>query len=1057
MRKRLKRKRANHRRKLTTEQLEDRRVLATFMVTSNADSGEGSLRSAIELSNTTPGADEIHFSLPTGQLRIAPTTVLPWLLDSVTLDGTTQPGFSQLPIVELSGENITEVRTGINVNADNVQVRGFVINQFTNSGIFVHQVSGTVIQSNIIGADATGEVAKPNGTGIAMSGASDATIGGGSPELGNLVSGNTGYGIVVFGSGATNNRIQGNIVGADIGGTKAIANGFSGVFLDDEADGNVVGTDSDGLQDDTEGNLISGNGLHGVIVRNASSNVIAGNCIGTDVDGLAPIGNVQRGIQLVAANANRVGGSQPFERNVISGNGRAGIHMDGATSSTIAGNFIGVASDGSTPLGNNEYGIMVRDESNSNTIGTNGDGVDDAGERNVIAGNRYAGIYTLDAHFNTIAGNYIGVDVDGTHRVANNVGINLTSGSTGNIVGTNADGVSDDLEKNVISGNVRNGLEISDSYSSHVAGNWIGLGSDGVPIPNRRSGVWVYSEASGNQIGGGLESQRNVISGNWYQGVAINSTGNSVLGNYIGTSVDGLQPIGNQREAVLIYDAATGNSIGDGTQEGRNVISGGSADGIHIRNADGNSVTGNWIGVAADGETPLGNAGIGIRLTDSNQNTVGIDTREHAGLPSSNVLMRNVGGGIYVQRSSSNRIARNQLGFNGRQSLDDEGQSIHLVDSSDNILGGPTPTGFNEINSRSAAAITIAGDSLRNELAGALVNSSHATPIDLGGDDATPNDALDVDVGPNGLMNSPEILSVLTVGRSSVVIGVIATAANTQVDVDVYFASPQQPHQSVFLQRVESVQVGPDGIGAWQTSLSTTSGIYRAVARQQASGSSEFSMTVSTVGRLGLVLDQAAAVETAGQIRATVGRGDVPMSESMVVSLSSTDAQRVLVPEQVTIPAGQESVGFTVTLVNDSLAQPTLDVAIIAKSAGELASGAAILRILRSDVWHNDIMPLDVNDDSQVAPNDVLAIVNAINSGLAGDLAEQLAPDGARFVDTNNDGFLSPIDALIVINELNRTVGSEGEFIADAGLSDEAFDLSWVDDLKKNARGNLGS
>lgn len=44
---------------------------ATFPVTSNADSGAGTLRAAILAANVTPAADTITFNLATGQRTIA--------------------------------------------------------------------------------------------------------------------------------------------------------------------------------------------------------------------------------------------------------------------------------------------------------------------------------------------------------------------------------------------------------------------------------------------------------------------------------------------------------------------------------------------------------------------------------------------------------------------------------------------------------------------------------------------------------------------------------------------------------------------------------------------------------------------------------------------------------------------------------------------------------------------------------------------------------------------------------------------------------------------------
>src|SRR4051794_19733889 len=83
--------------RLRFERLEDRTLLATFVVSNTADSGTGSLRDAITQANNTslhPGLDTINFNIaPGGVQTIRPASPLPTITDPVVIDGTTQPGF----------------------------------------------------------------------------------------------------------------------------------------------------------------------------------------------------------------------------------------------------------------------------------------------------------------------------------------------------------------------------------------------------------------------------------------------------------------------------------------------------------------------------------------------------------------------------------------------------------------------------------------------------------------------------------------------------------------------------------------------------------------------------------------------------------------------------------------------------------------------------------------------------------------------------------------------------------------------------------------------------
>jgi len=85
---------------------------STFLVSSTADSGPGSLRQAILDANAHPGADSIVFNIPgLGLHTISPSTALPTISDAVTIDGSTQPGFTGSPIIELDGS-----KAGANVD-----------------------------------------------------------------------------------------------------------------------------------------------------------------------------------------------------------------------------------------------------------------------------------------------------------------------------------------------------------------------------------------------------------------------------------------------------------------------------------------------------------------------------------------------------------------------------------------------------------------------------------------------------------------------------------------------------------------------------------------------------------------------------------------------------------------------------------------------------------------------------------------------------------------------------------------------------------------------------
>jgi parallel beta-helix repeat protein len=191
------------------DRLEGRTLPAGFLVDTTADSGPGSLRQAILDANGLAGVDEIDFDLPgVGVQTIAPRSELPWITDSVLIDGTSQAGSQGFPVVALDGRGVAE-GAGLTLASAGSTVRGLVISGFAGgAGIRITgaDATGNLVQGNFVGTDPTGSRAVPNDEGILLdAGASGNSI------TGNLVSGNARFGIEI--SSSPGNLLQGNDVG----------------------------------------------------------------------------------------------------------------------------------------------------------------------------------------------------------------------------------------------------------------------------------------------------------------------------------------------------------------------------------------------------------------------------------------------------------------------------------------------------------------------------------------------------------------------------------------------------------------------------------------------------------------------------------------------------------------------------------------------------------------------------------------------------------------------------------------------------------------------------
>ena len=208
---------------------------ATYTVTTIGDAGVGSLRQAIFDANANLGQqDTIRFNITgAGPHTITPTTALPTITEAVLIDGTTQANFAGQPLIELNGTSAGASANGLLITGNNVTVRALAINRFANYGINI-QGSNNRLQGNYIGVDPTGTVARPNLHGIAVqNGSLSNLVGGTGPGEGNVVSGNSQFGIFVLGVTLTSigNRLEGNFIGTNASGTTAIPNGTVGIGI----------------------------------------------------------------------------------------------------------------------------------------------------------------------------------------------------------------------------------------------------------------------------------------------------------------------------------------------------------------------------------------------------------------------------------------------------------------------------------------------------------------------------------------------------------------------------------------------------------------------------------------------------------------------------------------------------------------------------------------------------------------------------------------------------------------------------------------------------------
>src|SRR5262249_35878423 len=144
------------------------------------------------------------------------------------------------------------------------------------------------------------------------------------------------------------------------------------------------------------------------------------------------------------------------QRNVISGNRQNGVLItNGATNNTLSSNFVGTNTTGESAVPNRQDGVAIVNANNNQLIGCNFQQVPFA-YYNALSGNLGNGLRITTSNNTTVQANFMGIAADNAHVLPNGGDGLLINGTSANtqVGGPIPLG-------NVISGNLRNGLEIS--------------------------------------------------------------------------------------------------------------------------------------------------------------------------------------------------------------------------------------------------------------------------------------------------------------------------------------------------------------------------------------------------------------------------------------------------------------------------------------------------------------------------------------------------------------------------------------------------------------------
>lgn len=708
-----------------------------------------SLRAAIQEAEARPGTNRIHFDIPGGGVQtIAPTSALPDITSPVIIDATTQPGFTNRPVIELSGASAPPDTMALQIRTSDSTIRGFYVNRFKagfhiRDSAFNNRVDTCYFGT---GANFPDPVGTPMTYGVLVNLTAHENFIGGTTETSQNHFIKTGYGLII---GSNNNRVVGNIfinnytgvtislgkynkIGANDGEypNLFLGNVFAGIWLGDGEpplpESRTIGEflrKSGKSEAEIKVRLdlmrphlehfasVSGYSFPNIAklqpeaptAADTTGNEIFGNLIGTNHQDAATTGNIN-GIYIERAESNTIGGTTAVKRNYISANKDDGIFISPQGKRNFIGeNFIGLTKDGQGALGN-KNGIVI--QGNENIV-----------EKNYVSANRENGIWiTAPAgsslpENNKLRNNRIGVKFNNHASALGNGKIGIFIQGINNEIG--------DLDPtkgpNLVSGNHEHGIAIAPGSTGNVVqNNRIGTNSNGsAAVGNTKFGIFVAG--SNNTIGGTAQYSGNIVSGNG-AGIGVgkisgssaeDAKDNKIQGNYIGLNFDGTSKIPNTSAGIELLNGANNNLIGGTVAGAGNVVSGNGKQGIGVLGGGEfgaspfeNKIQGNLIGTSKTGISSLSNGTSGIYILNSSKNLIG---GFGADIPlARNVISGNGLSGIQISGADSfqNRISGNYIGtqINGVSALANKFSGVYIFNGAhNNIIGGTEPNAGNTI------------------------------------------------------------------------------------------------------------------------------------------------------------------------------------------------------------------------------------------------------------------------------------------------------------------------------------------------------------------------